>query len=165
MNAMKVLGLYQVVCGAMAFLMSMIPSHGPITTQNRTVWTLSAALFCAFSILSGIMLLLRKSAGFQLTFVNQLIQIPQVAFAGTIYRNICGIGFNLGFHLEPIYNFQYAVQPPHFSLYLNVQENIAYFTINIIAVALAIYTIVLMRKYKAAQQETERDNMDIGRNI
>lgn len=160
---MKVLGFYQVICGAMAFLVSLAPPMGAM--QNRTAWTASAAFFCAFSAFSGIMLLLKKRAGLQLTFINQLIQIPQIAVAGIVYRNVCGLGLHLGFGLEPEALFKYAVQPPHFSLFLDVQESVVYYTINIMAVALAIYTIVLMKKHKAALQAFERDNLDIGRNI
>lgn len=158
MNAMKVLGLYQVVCGLMAFLLSFSALAPEVSEQNDTTRLLSATFFCGISVLSGILLLLKKPAGFPLTIINQLFQIPQIAFAGIVYRNVCGLGLLLG-------SSSFNVQPPHFSLFLNVGEGIVYFTINILAVALAIYSIVLMRKSKAARQEIERDNMDIGRNI
>jgi uncharacterized membrane protein YiaA len=162
LKRMRVLALYQMIGGVLAFLVSLSP---PVDKTNSMIWFLSAAFFCAFSVFSGIMLFLKKPAGFPLTCINQLLQIPQIAVAGIVFRNVCGMGLHLGFDVAPVSGFKYDIQPPHFFLFSNVKEEIVYFTINIIAVALAFYAIVLMKKYKAAVLESERDNLNIGRNI
>lgn len=161
--SMKVIGIYQIVGGAMAFVMSLAHPAIKLSELNETLWTLLSITCCSLSIVSGVMLLLGKSLGFQLTWINQLVQIPQIAMPGFIYRNVCGLGVLLGVDLNPAMAFRYQIQPPHFSLYLNIDHQVAYRTFNIMAVILAYYTVTLFKKHKQILKEMETESFNIGR--
>lgn len=152
----KLIGLFQIIggilgIGVFAWLASV--------TENVNFFLILLYIFIvslyAYSILCGIMLFRKPVTGLRLTFINQVLQILQIAVLGYVYKYLSGFGLVMGFDLTNNLQFSFNFEFSSFLIHWGSGEETLFIKINILAILLAYYSVVLLERYQAVIRDKE----------
>lgn len=160
----KLIGLYQIIGGiiGIGMFIGLVFAIGEVNLTLLLLLVLSALLFC-YSIFCGVMHFRNPALGLRLTFINQLIQVFQLALLGYYYKYISGFGIMIGADLTDDLLLGFSFDISSFQMHFDTGSETSFVKINIVAPLLAYYSLVLQERYQAIVKEREIvDIEDIG---
>ena len=145
----KIFGFYQLF-GGLIGLYLVFSSIYNLGFQSIPVIFLFIVmfLFYIYSTICGVLCLRKNEMALTLSYINQLLQIIGIGFAGYLYNYAAGIYFSLSFDLKNFSNFNFLNGISKMNLQFNTSSNSVMFEINLIAISLMIWIDKLKTKIK-----------------
>lgn len=160
----KFIGLFQIIGGIIG--LGMLTWLASIQREINLSLILLIAfiifLYC-YSILCGILLFRNPVPGLRLTFINQVLQVFQIALLGHAYKYLSGFGLVIGCDLTDKFVFSFDFEFSSFLMHFDTGNETRFLKFNTVAIFLSYYSIVLLERYQAIMKEREIiDIEDIG---
>ena len=152
----KIIGLFQIIGGIIGL---GVFSWLAAVQQNVNLFLLLLYVFIVslygYSMFSGIMLFRNPATGLRLTLINQILQIFQISLLGYAYKYVSGFGFVVGFDITNNFIFNFNFEISSFLMHFDAGDETLFVKINILAILLAYYSIVLLERYQAIMNDKE----------
>lgn len=152
----SIFGIYQILGGILGIALSI---YFPIKANFFNATVLRITLFVlslySFSVYCGFLLLKKDySKGFNLSIINQALQIITFSVLGVTFQYTSGIFLYFGLNLTEDTLFTYKIGLTTFNFKWNSDTNITAFSINIIAFILM--NLAFKLREKIAKEEENK---------
>ena len=140
------LGYYQLIGGGIGGALVIVALLGRVTHDTASIIMGSFLLFFGFSILCGILCIITHRIALTLSLINQLLQFISITVFGISASYVAGIYFIIGFNSVGTVNYDLGFGISRIHFYLINDTGVFGFGFNMVAFALIIVILRLMRK-------------------
>lgn len=148
-NNLTILGLYQVIGGALGLVIILIGVFDSPPNQAVAVLLyLFILLFFAYSILCGILCLKLKKSALVHSLTNQILQLLAFAMMGFAFKYVAGLYLSIGLDLSESIKLTFGAGVSKFEINFNREADRLELDINLVALALIFWIDKLMKKIR-----------------